>query len=118
MLIITAEYSSRGIGFLFRVPKPNAEAVVDQLLKTIYEEFEFYSIFVHYKGEIPDNLFKKYQNYTFLKGDYFLGNGICQCLKSQSNGDLSVNLFNINEGSDIDAFIKYRRIEFSGGIMN
>lgn len=48
MLIITAEFANRGVGFLIRVP--NANANVDQLLDSIYEEFEVYSL--HYKGEI------------------------------------------------------------------
>ncbi len=114
MLIIIAEYTSRGIGFLIRVPV--AEYILDQLLAAIFEEFESYSL--QYEGDLPDYLFTKYQSYSFLKDGYFIGNEFCQCPRSRSNGDLTVNLMNINEGFGVDTFIKYRKIEFSGGIMN
>ncbi|MEI6683550.1 MAG: hypothetical protein WCO44_13015 [Bacteroidota bacterium] len=116
MLIITAEYSIRGIGFLIRIPI--TEDIIDQLLESVYEEFEAYSIFMDYNGELTDYLFNKYQSYTFLKDGYFIGNEFCKCPRSRSNGDLTVNLMNIYKGFGVDTFIKCRKIDFSGEVMN
>jgi hypothetical protein len=47
-----------------------------------------------------------------------MGNKFCTCLRTRSNGDLSDDLFNIKGEGEFDAFIKQRKVEFSGEIMN